>query len=295
MQFSKRPLTYEEQADLVLTRGMVADRERLLRRLQSVGYYRLCGYWHAFQQPDDSFVPGTNFEQIWTIYNFDRRLRVLVMEGIERVEVAIRSRMMTLNVLRFGPFGHLNPGNFPHRRLGQHEEMLGLLRREADRSKEAFVQHFRSRYDEFPDLPLWAAVEIMSFGTVVTLLNMGDSSIRRETAEGFGVTDTVFASWLLTLNSVRNICAHHSRLWNKEIGMKPKIPKSKHGPEWHEPFSIPNHRVFGVLTILLALQRRVAPRSHWRERLFQLFDSFPTVPAAPMGMPANWRDHALWR
>ena len=296
VKFQKPALSFEAQAGLALQRGLVADRNRLIRRLHSVGYYRLCGYWHHFQQPDDSFKPGTDFEHVWMTYNFDRRLRVIVMEAIERVEVAVRCETYTELVLRDGPFAHLNAANFPNAKAGQHGELVARLRDEAQRSKEPFVLHFRNRYDEFPDLPLWAACQIMSFGNVLTLLNMSASDIRPNIAGKYGVQDNVFASWLLTLNSIRNICAHHSRLWNRELGLKPLIPNRKNGPQWHDgKIPIHNNRVFVVLTILRLMQQEVAPRSHWRDRLFHLFEAFPNIPLAPMGMRPDWRNHPLWR
>lgn len=293
MKFQKPALSYEDLADLVIGRGLVADRDALIRRLRSVGYYRLCGYWHHLKLPDEHFKPGSDFERVWTTYNFDRRLRMVVMEAIERIEVSIRCDVYSEIVMRHGPFGHRFAANFPNAKPGQHAEMLDRLRSEAKKSHELFVLHFKSKYDEFPDLPLWAAAQITSFGAVLTLLNMSPSDIRPAIAQKFGVTDTVFASWLLTLNLVRNICAHHSRLWNRELSLKPLIPHAKNWPDWHNP-TIQNNRLFSVLTMLYVLQREIAPHSHWRERVFGLFDNFPTVPLSPMGMKSNWRTHPLW-
>jgi abortive infection bacteriophage resistance protein len=294
VRFLKPPLSIEEQADLVINRGMTAERGRLIRRLQSVGYYRLCGYWYHLKQRDDSFVPGSDFEAVWLAYNFDRRLRMVVMEGIERVEVGIKSDLYTRLVMRHGPFAHCDPRNFPNARGTQHFDMLEHFRREARRSKEPFVLHFQRTYDEFPDLPLWAAAQIVSFGTMLTMLNISASDIRPSIAATFSLQDNVFKSWLLTLNFVRNICAHHSRLWNRELALKPVIPNLKHGAQWHHAIQIHNNRVFVVLTLLQFLQRHLAPRSEWRQRVFNVFDSFPGIPLGPMGMQANWREHPLW-
>jgi abortive infection bacteriophage resistance protein len=219
---------------------------------------------------------------------------MVVMEAIERIEVAIRCDAYSEIVMRHGPFAQCDPANFPNAKPGKHADMLRRVRSEADRSHEAFVTHFKKKYDEFPDLPLWAAAQIISFGTVLTLINMSASDIRPAIAKRFGLHDAVFASWLLTLNLVRNICAHHSRLWNRELGLRPRIPKAKKWPEWHNP-AIQNHRLFFVLTMLLVLQRGIAPNSGWRDRVFALFDSFPTMPLAPMGMNADWRNHPLWK
>jgi len=295
VKFAKPVLSLEEQADLIIGRGLNADREHLIKCLRTVGYYRLCGYWHHLKQPNDSFLPGSDFEPVWVAYNFDRRLRLVVMDAIEHVEIAIRCEVYTQIVLRFGPFGHLDPANFPHAKPGQHEEMISRLRNEALRSKEIFVQHFKAKYDEFPDLPLWAAAQISTFGIVLTMLNTSGPEIRPLIAKQYKLQDTLFSSWLLTLNSTRNICAHHARLWNRELGLKPKVPDPKNAPDWHGPLGPKNNRIFFVLTMLRLLLRAIAPHSDWRQRVFDLFDAFPTIPLDPMGMHPRWRDHPLWQ
>ena len=93
MQYAKPPLTFEQQADLLIQRGMSGDRDLLVARLSVVNYYRLSGYWHPFKGTGDQFQPGTSFDEVWNRYAFDRRLRLLAIDAIERVEVAVRARL----------------------------------------------------------------------------------------------------------------------------------------------------------------------------------------------------------
>ncbi len=106
MKYTKPALTLEEQADLLLNRGMAGDRNIMIARLRTVGYYRLSGYWFPFRKTDESFKEGTSFETVWNRYAFDRRLRLLVMDAIERIEVAVRSELAHYHSLHFGPFGY---------------------------------------------------------------------------------------------------------------------------------------------------------------------------------------------
>ena len=89
MKYTKPALTFEQQADLLLTRGMTGDRAAVIQRLRVVNYYRLSGYWFPYRRLDDSFEPGTTFDTVWQHYVFDRRLRLLVMDAVERMEVAV--------------------------------------------------------------------------------------------------------------------------------------------------------------------------------------------------------------
>lgn len=217
------------------------------------------------------------------------------MDAIERVEVAVRTALVTELALKGGPFTHLDPLTFPGAAPAKHTKFVDGLREEALRSKEVFVDHFKRTYDEFPDLPIWPAAEIMTFGTMLTVFNMSTWQVQKAVARQFGLSGTVLGSWLLTLNYVRNLCAHHSRLWNRELALKPLIPHEKHDRRWHGPNPISNERVFVVLTLLHFMLRQVAPQTAWRDRLFALFDRFPAVPLLSMGIPADWRTHDFWK
>jgi abortive infection bacteriophage resistance protein len=295
VKFTKPPLTYEQQADLLLSRGLVAGKPDLIERLRSVSYYRLCAYWYPFKRADNSFEPGTAFDVVWRRYTFDRQLRLLVMDAIERVEITIRTGLAYELTHRFGPFAHLDITTFPGMATAEYKRMLDELHENAQRSREAFVEHFKKTYDEFPDIPLWAAVETMTFGQMLTMFRNCGKHVQRDIASLFHLPGTVILSWLFTLNYIRNLCAHHSRLWNRELAIKPLIPHARHDARWHAPDPVQNDRVFAVLTLLRYLLSQTAQQSQWRERLYSLFDRYAEIPLANMGVPNNWRDHSLWK
>lgn len=296
--YCKPPLSYEEQADLILRRGMAGGRDGIIERLKVVGYYRLSGYWYSFRElPSDDFKPGTHFDVVWNRYVFDRRLRLLVLDAIERFEIALRTRLAYHHSHAHGPFAYAeDPTSLPGLK-GEHlTGYIEAIQEETKRSKEPFVRHFRTKYGAAHDyLPIWSASELFSFGTLVTIFNSLAKPTRRAVAAEFNVADKVLASWLLTLNSVRNICAHHQRLWNRELPIAPTIPKRRHSPEWHTPESIPNDRVFGVLSICRYLLKTIAPSSNWNQRLLDLLAEFPEIPVEDMDFIENWQRHAIWR
>lgn len=295
MNYSKPPLTYEQQADLLLSRGLLADRAELVAKLTAVNYYRLSAYWFPFKRPDNTFEPGTEFKTIWRRYTFDRQLRLLVMDAVERVEIAVRSRLVYELVHQYGTFAHLDPKAFPGIPAPEHQRLLDELHDNAQRSREAFVDHFRKTYDEFPDLPLWAAVETMMFGQMLTMFRHSGKHVQRAIATDYKITGVVLQSWLFTLNYIRNLCAHHSRLWNRELAIKPIIPDIRHDPRWYAPHAVANNRMFAVLTLLRYLLTFTAPQSKWRDRLYDHFDNYNEIPLLLMGIPADWKDHPLWK
>lgn len=296
MKYTKKPLTFNKQVDLLIDRGlMVADRELLLVHLNNVNYYRLSAYWYPFRLPDQTLKPDTTFEMIWRRYTFDRQLRLLVMDAIERVEIAVRTQLTNIFTLKYGAFGHLNKDNLPNITPERWDELIHKIRDEADHSQERFVEHFRQKYENEPDLPLWMAVELMTFGMLFTLFRGTESEIKRSVAAVYGISAEVLTSWLHCLNQIRNICAHHGRLWNRALGIRPAIPRRNKHPEWHMPVEVGNERLFAVLTLLRYLLAYVAPTSRWPERVKGLFADYSDIPLKPMGFPEDWRDCPIWQ
>lgn len=302
MKFDKPPLSFEEQAEHLLKRGMQGDRSLMIERLRTVSYYRLSGYWYTFRHdnpadrraPLSEFKPGTTFEAVWERYVFDRRLRLLVMDAVERIEVSVRSLLATHHALRHGPFAYAEePTALPLLSANMKAEFVRKYLAEQKRSKDTFAKHFKDKHGDSHDfLPIWMAAEIMSFGALHTLHQGCHQGIRKQIALPFGVHDTVFESWLLMFTTVRNICAHHGRLWNREIGTKPKIPDKLR--EWQAPIPISGNRVFAVLTICKWCLDRVAPQSRWPDRLSSLLNSAPSIPLVSMGFPARWETSSIW-
>ncbi len=302
MKYTKPPQTYDQQAHLLISRGMAGDHALIVSRLQAVSYYRLSGYWFPFRDIDpanpkvrlDTFRPGTSLDHIWMRYIFDRRLRLLVMDALERIEIHVRSQLAYLHAHQYDAFAYAsNPATLPGLKWPEWVEFLNKLKVETSRSKETFVDHFRKKYgDAHTCLPVWMACEIMTFGSVLTFHRGCDPKIRSLIAAPFGVHDTVFDSWLLALNTVRNICAHHGRLWNREFGTRPKIPAK--ATAWHAPVAVGNDRIFGTLTILKYSLDRIAPQSLWPDRMRALLAEFPHVPLVSMGFPANWETCPIW-
>jgi len=134
VRYDKPPLIFQKQADQFLDRGLRADRDVLIARLKAVSYYRLSGYWFPFRKsnPDQSFKSGTSLDTIWKRYTFDRHLRLLVMDAIERVEVSVRTSLVYHFAHTHGPFGYTDPAAVH----GIYGEMAGVC-------------HLEQREDEY--------------------------------------------------------------------------------------------------------------------------------------------------
>lgn len=300
MKYNKCGLTIEDQADLLIGKGLIASRNDLIEKLSRVSYFRLSGYWIPFKdKTTNRFVPNTTLNTIWRRYTFDRRLRVLVLDAIERIEVFVRSNLankLAIASENKDPFAY---AGLKHLLPCANENLLWSIRskfiKDHQQNKTSdFVGHFDRNYgDVHASLPIWMAVEIMTFGTVEDLYKAVSPSIRREIADVLGIKDNVFASWLKTLRAVRNLVAHHGRLWNRVVRMKPQIPAKD--PVWKNPVHVNPDRTFCVLTICKYLISRIAPQSQWQKRLEDLFSNYSDIDLADMGFPANWKECPIWK
>lgn len=295
MQYKKQPLTFEDQADLLLSRGIQANKRELVEKLQAVNYYRLSGYWYPFKQANsEDFKPNTTLDKIWYRYVFDRQLRLLVLDAIERIEVAVRTSLVYHHSHTYGPFGYTRKKSLPNLNKGKYRKLKQAMREATAQSQEIFVKHFQKKYGEvFPVLPVWMLAEVMSFGMMFTFFRGCDRKIKKRVVAEYKIAFGVLESWLSTLNAVRNICAHHARLWNRVLGIKPRLPRND--TRWRTPVLIENDRVFSVLTLLKYMMNVVAPQSKWDERFRTLLEKYSEIPIAFMGIPAGWQDCPFWK
>jgi abortive infection bacteriophage resistance protein len=291
--FTKPATSYEEQVELLQQRGMAIDNPREAAfYLQHLNYYRLAAYWLPFEADHarHTFRPGTRFTDVLAHYTFDRELRLLMLDAIERIEVSVRSTWAYELAHRHGPHAHLDA-----RLAGNPErwrELLDKTRKEVDRSDETFIRHLKRTYAEALP-PIWAVCEVISLGTLSQWFNnFAPRATRGAVARVYGVDERVLASWLRHLALVRNTCAHHSRLWNRAFTILPMVPR-------HEPahlvsgWNAGSRRLYNTLVITLHLMDVIAPQHHWRARLKDLLGR-PGIALAAMGFPAEWAQRAIW-
>lgn len=299
MKYTKPALTFEQQADQLLQRGLKADKDQLVKRLEATSYFRLSGYLHPFRvSGTDGYKDGTTLDQVWRRCLFDQRLRTLVLDAIEAVEVFARTQLAYHFAHGHGPFDYHEAKCFPNLTPDAFLKWQEKLDEQVKRSlqaKEEFLVHFFDRYgDEHTRPPIWCLIELMDFGSTLTFYRGIDYRIKQRIADKVGVPDMVFGSWLLTLNTVRNRCAHHLRLWNWTLGNSVKLPSPRKYPDWHHP-ELPNNQIGVVLMLCRHLLNQISPGNHWSARIAQHFADFPEIPVKEMGLPADWQNHPLWK
>lgn len=318
--YGKPYLSVPQQLALLSTRGMVVpDQAKAEEYLTRIGYYRLSAYWYPFRdsasgptlgsppQITDKFKPDSSFKVAVDLYAFDKALRLQLLDVLERIEIAIRT-LIALQIGQYDPWAHRVPelldARFAQRpqRSGQtiHAEWLRKLDEKAASSKEEFANHFRQKYSASA-MPIWIAVELLDFGPLSFLL----SGLRRrdqwDIAQKLGVPrPALLTSWIRSLSFVRNVCAHHARLWNRPLVDQPKLPSNGEIPLLDHVATSPygNLRIYSACAIARYLLMSVNPRTQWAARLRDHLATFPQSPHASLktsGFPVGWEKLPLWQ
>ncbi|MFV0511173.1 MAG: Abi family protein [Shewanella algae] len=318
MPYNRPWLNYEQQLDQLMARGMtVTDPAAALSYLERIGYYRLSGYWYPFRRFEaagegrretkatDQFSQDTHMLDAVELYLFDKKLRLLVLDALERIEVALRVDI----AYRLGErdtFAHLESSNFhpsfirqqayKGSRLTRFEAWMDKYQGLVTRSKEDFVRHYHQRHGD--KLPIWVAVEVFDFGAISQLIAMMKVSDQQHIASKYGLDWQVFASWLYGLSYLRNIGAHHSRLWNRNVTAQVKMPK-RGEVTWCEQLEKDDERLakpFVLLAITRHLLKVICPNTEWHIRLRDHLLAFPVQQSARkmsltnMGYIENWQE-----
>lgn len=295
--YSKQALSITDQISLLEKRGVLIEDPSFAHQvLETVSYYRFTAYLYPFRKNDgtDNYIPGTSFNRCWQYYRFDRKLRFCVIDAIERVEVAVKTQIVNHISTKYGPFAYRDKSIFAVPvNLAQFNKLLLFIDSETQKSKEEFVEHFRNSYDTSNGLPFWMAVEVMTFGNMLTLFRLLKKKDKQAIAKFFGSNERVFESWLNNLNYVRNICAHHGRLWNRQLAVNPLIPAKN--SKWHEnTYPINVNRIYSTLCILKSLLDVIAHQSNWKSRFYSLLANFPMIHRVSMAIPDNFEKSAIW-
>lgn len=282
LKYTKPALTFDQQLSLLESRGLIVpDRELAMRWLSRVSYYRFSAYLHTYRLTNsDNYKPGTTFSEIANLYNFDRQLRLMLMDAIERIEVWLRTAVTYEVAHRCGPFGYLKKSSF--NKGFDHKQFRKTLRQEHARSKEAFVQHYRDKYKGENHLPIWMATEVLTFGTLSMLYSALPLDSKRNIAATVGLKDNVLSNWLQSVAYIRNLCAHHSRVWNRKLAISPKILKGS------DSRGIEPSKLYAALLALDFLISQIAPNSSWRYRTAEFFRRHAGIDSRQMGFPADW-------
>lgn len=310
--YNKTPLTFEEQLDLLEARSLIIkDKPKAISYLKGISYYRLSAYFLPYQQEKDSFNEGVTFKQIIDTYSFDRELRLLVFDAIERLEIAIRTQMVYQMALYYKDSHWQDNKEYfikPYYnsigvKVDPYNDLQNIISKaKSVRRPEVFIKHYKNSYKSPSNPPSWMCLELLTMGELSNIYRgLRNKNDKKRIASFFDVHPTVFTSWLHTLTYVRNICAHHSRLWNKDLAIEPERLLKPVG-NWLDSEFQNNKRVFYFICILKYLLLRANPGNSLKNKLINLFNKYPDIPIQFVGIPSDskgnmldWQNQPIWK
>lgn len=295
-EYIKPSLNLEEQLGFLKKQGLIViDETKAKHILKIVGYYRFSGYLLPFKSHHQhnnhrNFIEGTNFEKVWQLYQFDQELRLLVSDAIEKIEVAFRAAISAITTEEFGAFWYVSRGFYRDNR--PYEKLMRDVNKIIKDKQEVFMQHYFHNYSKPEYPPIWMMIEVLSFGSCSKMFaNIQQVSVRRKICEVFDQHPTVIESWIKTTVWIRNLCAHHARLWNRWLVDAPLISKAD---KLHDYLQANNRRFIVCAYILEQLLVNIFPAYQWKEKLYNLFEKYPEYPGQMMGFYDEWYEDPFW-
>jgi len=302
-KYTKPSLSISQQIEFLIAQGLQLSNQELAHHvLSTISYYRFSSYLLPFKLSHQNGSPRqfkkiATFEQVWQLYQFDRELRLIVSDAIEKIEVAFRAALINVTSQLFHPFWYVERAYFKESKANKSkkrdffDDYLKTIKAISINKQEVFIQHYHQKYDkpEFP--PIWMMVEALSFGSCSKMFdNIQSKEVRNEIASFLGQHTTIIESWMRSLTYTRNLCAHHSRLWNRWFVIPPLIPKNAPITSHIEG----NYRFQLIAFVIHQLLEKISPESNWRQKLFELFEKNENFPGTTMGFNSNWQSDPLW-
>lgn len=301
--FEKPPLSIEAQIDLLIARGVIIPNRGIAHHyLSYISYYRFCGYAIELEgeliDGEKHYCNNTTFEKILDCYIFDRKLRLLVIDAIERIEIAIRTVMINELALKYNDaHWYLNKNLFLPE--FKHNDLIQSIKKETrykaqngsvqDKKCERFIKHYYDKY-QTPELPaVWMLAEILPLGSwSMMFANLIDRDNQKLICKHFEINYVVMESWLHTLTYLRNLCAHHSKLWSRNFTLKPLIANN-----YRQQLKT-NNKFSAQAAILKIFLDVISPDNEWAKHLHDLINEHPMIDSKKMGFNEKWHLDPFW-
>lgn len=295
--YQKLPKSPKELVVLLQSRGLdIEEISKAENYITNIGYFRLSAYFFPLLQvpkSDHIYKAGASFSQVLNLYRFDRKLRLLIFNEIEKIEVAIRSNMVNLASLHYADaFWLTNQSSFKN--ITFYNYSISEIDNELAKSKEDFILHFKKIYsDIYP--PSWALAEILPLGNICRIYkNIKDPFLKKQISQKFGLQPPVFESWIMTIAGLRNICCHHGRLWNRLLILQPVLPDNTKFSWLKNQKNVDTQKVYFRICIIKYLLNSISPNNTLKSKLKILLESYPMIDIKAMGFTEEWENEALW-
>ncbi len=243
-----------------------------------------------------TFKPNSYFEDVIERYNFDKKLRLILFDAIEYIEIALRTKMIYHLSLNYGGLWYLNSSLFDDSEI--YENTIKELEKEFLRSQEIFIKDQRNRYPN-ENADAWKILEVASFGTLSKLYKNLKHQLPEKSliAKEMGLNlNKELSSWLESIGYVRNIVAHHSRLLSRNMVKKPIEHLKNSSSNWFSINLLPvqTKKPFLIISCMIYICNNIEPNNDIKSKLLKLFEESENVPIYKLGFLNNWNKQPIW-
>lgn len=297
MKYNKPALPVPEQISKLKDRGLkIPDEALATRYLSNISYYRLRAYTYPYQnnlKENQPFIGEVSIEDIMELYTFDRHLRLLIFDAVERIEIALRTQIIYQWALSHGSHWHLQQNLYKDN--SKFIKHLASLQKELDRCNETFVEHYYSKYTQPSEPPAWMSLEVTSIGLLSLIFqNLKNCPEKKAVTHHFGLlSNDVLENWIHNFCNVRNICAHHGRLWNRRISIHLNLPR-KTKETFITNKNINPYKLYASLVAMVYCMQIINPENSFKSQLIDLLKNCPKGQLKEMGFPKNWEQETFW-
>lgn len=297
MEYLKPAIHLDKQIELLKERGLeISDIERAKHYLSNISFYRLRAYTYPFQDnedPNHPFIQKVNFNGIIDLYVFDRKLRLLIFDAIEKIEIAFRTKVIYHLSITYGP--HWFEDKSLYRNKRQFETDMAKLNGEIERSTETFIKHYRTKYTKPSNPAAWMSLEVSSISLISKLYeNLNECKEKQIIADEFGLNTLLLKSWIRSLAYLRNICAHHGRIWNRRLTMKALIPQKSLKFTFLSNTKYSSKKIYHSLSCIIYILQIINPGHTFKDKILALLKDCSEKRLEEMGFPEGWKKESLW-
>jgi abortive infection bacteriophage resistance protein len=284
-KYNKPPLDVGKQIELLKSRGLIIqDIDLAKHHFQHISYYRLSAYMLPFKKQQDVFKQDTSFQDILDVYFFDKKLRMITFDAIEKIEVSLRAFITYVMSMEYGA-NWFEKGNL-FEKEDKHKKIIETIKANtiASNQKDVFIEHYCEKYTVPALPPSWMVMETLSFGNVSFIFSSLKKTERKKFEKYFKYNEFLLKSWFHALTYTRNLCCHHSRLWNREFIISPKVNKN-----FGNNMKLSRRKFFAQALVIEALLKTIAPTNHWSKNLKDIFNKYPNINIQNMGFPKDFK------
>jgi len=283
--FDKNPLTIDEQIALLKKRGLLfSDENRARLYLEHISYYHFTPYFKAIQDADNKFNTDSDFEDVLQLYMFDKGLRLLLLDVLERIEMSFKCKLVYYLSLSCGSDWLSDAACFASSK--RHKEATDDIMNNLKNSKDQYIRDFYIKHGEVDCPPAWMVIESLSFGQCVHIYANLNKANQKRVSKSYEINHFILGKWMRSLSVLRNICAHHSRLWNRSFHREVNKSRGTFSSLFQ---GVELNSLFAYIIPLMFFLYKMNPESEWLNKLKDLI-IFRSVDTNKMGFPNDWKD-----